>query len=484
MAPADQYLPYTRKRHRTSTRAERRVRRGLAKVGGLLLGAANRPPNQTAVIVGVAVALVVAALTVPTSLVAPTPPPPAGWSTFDTANRMLAPVVAATPGGPWSISLAEGVAAAGPWSPTLSMWGLNASWAPTITACQSLLSGASLFTFWNDSDYPAAAGAAVFESGGAGLWTFVYLNPSHGALVASVLDDRAYTNGVLPPNSPCANFGGPFRSPTSYLNPANVTDPSSFAENSYRDITFGQPVGEGPSTAFYILGNPALPVSFVAPGYNQEWSTYYGTCGAPGVQGNVIYAGAPQDIPHHPGYQQQITVRNFCYGSLDGILPGAKSFWNFGNTFYASWPISVLTDTSARPVTSTGPLTTSMFSMSVLLASGLGPYSFNFTSGQPTCAVGTNSLPACVGVAQTWFAVLLNPSGTIIDTFPSISGASTWTVPDVAISSNDQIVLVSPVPVFSLSNSGLEFDSGWSPYVCCGFHFGTSTVPNTGTYTL
>jgi hypothetical protein len=434
--------------------------------------------------VGVSVALVIAVLTVPTTLSGGVPPPPRGWSTFEGANALIEPVVARTAGGPWSISLAEGVAAVGPWSPSLSMWGLNASWTPRIAACQSLLTGSSLFTFWSNAEFPAATGPAVFESGGAGLWTFVFLNASHGALVASVLDNQEVTNGLLPPNSPCAEFGGPFKSTTSYLNPVNVTDPSSFAANSYAAITLGLLPGHGPSTAFYILGNPALPVSFVAPGYNQEWSTYYGTCGAPGIAGRTVYAGAPQDIPHHPGYEQQFTVGNYCYQSLDGLVPGAKSFFSYGSTFYASWPVSVLSVTSTRPVSSAGPLTTNMFSMSVLLASGLGPYSFNFTTGQPTCAVGTNSLPDCVGEAQTWFAVLLNSSGTIVDTFPSISGASTWTVANVTVASGDEIVLVSPVPVFSLANSGLEFSSGWNPYICCGFNFGKDTVPSTGTYTL
>jgi hypothetical protein len=484
MAPPDQYLSYTRKARRAPSAFERQFTRGVRRAGELFLRFANRPPSQTALIVGVAAALVIAALTVPAPAGNVAPPPPAGWSTFDTADRMVLPMVDRAPGGPWSISLAEGVAAVGPWSPTLSMWGLNASWAPAIAACQTLLSGESLFTFWNESAYPAATGPAVFESGGAGLWTFVYLNDSHAALVASVIGGREVTNGILPPNSPCANFGGPFRSTTSYLNAQNVTDPSQFAASSYAAIDLGQPVGYGPRTAFYILGNPALPVSFVAPGYNQEWSTYYGTCGTPGVQGRTVYAGAPQDIPHHPGYEQQFTVGNYCYQSLDGLLPGAKSLWSVGSTFYASWPISVLTDTSTRPVTSAGPLTTDMFSMQVMLNSGLGPYSFKFTSGQPTCAVGTNSVEACIGVAQTWYAVLLNPAGTIVNTYPSISGASTWTVANVTIQTNDQLVLVSPVPVFSLEDSGLEFGSGWNPYVCCGFHFGTNTVPSGGSYTL
>lgn len=434
---------------------------------------------------GVATALVIAALTVPTSLTIPPAPPPAGWVTFDTANQMIAPMVSHTPGGPWSISLAEGVAALGPWSPTLSMWGLNVSWAPEIAACQSLLTGASLFTFWNASEYPSARGSGVFDSGAAGLWSFVYLNDSGAALVLSVFHGKAQLNGALPGGSACSEFGGPFRAPTSYLNPANVSDPSSFASTAYRAITTGLANGGGPSTAFYILGNPALPVSFLAPGYNQEWSTFYGTCGIPGVDGRVTYDSAPQAIPGHPGLNEQVTVGNYCYQNLDGITQGVKSLWNFGGTFYASWPISILLDSSARPAaTSTPPLNTSDFHMEVMLDSGLGPFSVQYTSGQPTCSVGTSSLPACTAEPMTWFAALLNPSGTIVDTYPSISGATTWTVANVTVSTNDQIVLISPIPVFSLADSGLEFISGWNPYVCCGIDFGESTVGSGGPFVL
>ena len=483
MSSGDQYLPYTRQARRPSKLGVK-ARRRLAWLAAAGLRFANRPPYQTALVTGVAAALVLTALTVPGHLVMPPPAPPAGWSTFDGARQLIAPAVDGVAGGPWSISLAEGVAAWGPWAPTLSMWGVNASWAPAIAACQSLLSGPSLFTFWNETAYPSATGPAVFESGGAGLWTFVYLNDSHAALVASVLSGKLQVNGVLPPNSPCALFGGPFRAPTSYLNAANASDPSTFAETSYRDITQGD-TNSGPSTAFYILGNPVVPVSFVAPGYNQEWSTYYGTCGAPGVLGRVTYDGAPQDVPHHPGYQEQITMGNYCYNSLYGVTPGTKSFWNLGTTFYAAWPISLIADTSARPSVSPAPLTTAQFSMTVMLNSGLGPFSYSFVSGEPQCTPGGNStLPNCVADPQSWYAVLLSPAGAILDTFPSISGARTWTVPDVAVSNNDQLVLVSTVPVFTLRDSGLEFQSGWNPYVCCGIDFGQSSVSGPGPVVL
>lgn len=481
MAPHDPYLSYSRRASRPG-----RVRHGLSRLGSYAIRFANRPPSQSAFIMGVAMALVLAALTVPPVVSTfQTPPPPTGWVTFTAAVQMMEPLTSATAGGPWNISLAEGVAASGPWSPTLSMWGLNASWAPTIAACQSLLAGASVFTFWNDTEYPQATGPAVFESGAAGLWTFAYLNASGAALVMSVLDGKASVNGVVPAHSACAAIGGPFRPQTAYLNPANVSDPSGFAASSYLWLSGGRAGPPAATAAFYILGNPAVPVAYYAPGYNQEWSTYYGTCGAPGVNGQVTYDGAPQLIPKEPGYLEQVTVGNYCYQSMDAMLAGAKTTWSSGASFYASWPLTVLLDSSARPVVgSPAPLTTSLFRMSIMLNSSQGPYSFAFQTAQPQCSVGASALSSCVSQPQTWYAVLLGPTGTVIDTYPSFAGSNTWTVSNLTISSADHLVLVSPVPVFSLSNSALQFISGWTPYVCCGINFGPTTVAPAGPFVL
>jgi hypothetical protein len=480
MAPYDPYLAMARRGSR-----KRPARRVLSRLTSYAIRFANRPPSQTAFIMGVAMALVLAALTVPPVVSTfQTPAPPPGWVTFSTAAQKIDPFTTGTPGGPWNISLAEGVAAAGPWSPTLSMWGLNASWAPTIAACQSLLSGPSVFTFWSASEYPEATGPAVFESGGAGLWTFAYLNATGAALVISVLDGKASLNGVVPAHSACASIGGPFRNQTAYLNPSNVSDPSGFAASSYQWLGEGRSSPPSATSAFYILGNPAVPVAYNAPGYNQEWSTYYGTCGAPGVNGQVTYDGAPQLDPKEPGYLDQVTVGNYCYQSMDALLMGGKTLWSSGGTFYASWPVNVLLDSSARPVVSTpAPLTTNLFSMSMMLNSSDGPFSFQFNTAQPQCSVG-ETISSCVSQPQSWYAVLLGPTGTVLDTFPSFAGSSAWTVANTTISTADQLVLVAPVPVFSLSNSGVQFSSGWTPYVCCGIEFGLTTVAPTGPFVL
>ncbi|MGI0130189.1 MAG: hypothetical protein ACREEC_08590 [Thermoplasmata archaeon] len=301
----------------------------------------------------------------------------------------------------------------------------------------------------------------------------------------SVIEGEAQINGIVPPHSACASIGGPFRTQTSYLDPANVSDPSGFAATSYEWLGSGRSAPPSATAAFYILGNPAVPVAYYAPGYNQEWSTYYGTCGAPGVNGQVTYDGAPQIIPREPGYLEAVTVGNYCYQTMDALVPTAKVLTSSQGTFYASWPLTVLLDSSSRPVvTSPAPLTTSLFQMSVLLNSSQGPYSYLFNSGQPTCAPGDASLLTCLAVPQSWYAVLLGSGGIVMDTYPTFAGSNAWSVPDATITSGDQLVLVSPVPVFSLSNSGLEFASGWSPYVCCGIDFGPTTVHSGGPFEL
>jgi hypothetical protein len=239
------------------------------------------------------------------------------------------------------------------------------------------------------------------------------------------------------------------------------------------------------TTAFYILGNPAVPVAFYAPGYNQEWSTYYGTCGAPGVNGRVTYDGAPQAIPLHPGYLEQVTVGNYCYQSMDAMLPGQKALWTSQGTFYASWPLTILLDSSARPaVTNPSPLTTGLFQLTVNLNSSKGPYTFPFDSGQPRCLPGASSVSSCLGEPQSWYAVLVGSNGNVINTFPAYAGDNAWTLSNTTITSADHLVLVSPVPVFSLPNSGLGFTSGWTPYVCCGINFGPTTQAAGGPFEL
>jgi hypothetical protein len=438
---------------------------------------AHRPLNQTAAFTGITVALVLVAYTFPSVIPGPAaPPPPAGWTTFRQASNLIAPTLQQTRGGPWSLTLAEGVASASPWSPALSMWTANATVLSSILACQSYLSGPGLFTFWSPSLYPAATNPRSFASGAAGLWTFVFQNPYGHSLVLSVLGGSVVTNGLVDPGTACHGLGGPFAPTTSYLNLANATDPTQFAANSYSWISSGESPSNLPSTAFYILGNPVVPVAYVEHGYNQEWSAYYGSCGSPGVNGFVTYSGAPQSIPTRPGYVEELTFGSYCYQSMAGVTGVHKVLSGTNTTFYAQWPLQVTLATSSVQTGRAPALTTGVFGLDVLLNSSNGPYSLEFNSGTPNCSPGALSISACTAANNSWYAALVTPNGVVLDTFPSYGGGDNWTLGTATVVSGDSLVLVSSVPLFSLPNSGVAFETGLSPFVCCGMNFGPTTL--------
>jgi len=438
---------------------------------------AYRPLNQTALFTGVTVGLVLFAYTFPpaglvANGLATAPPPPPGWLTFRQAVQLTEPVIQQTTHGPWNISLAEGVASTSAWSPALSMWGANSTLLATVSTCQSFLTGQSVFTFWSDSLYPAASGPAAFSSGAAGLWTFVYLNPTHSALVISVLHGSVITNGIVRPNSACSHLGGPFAPTTSYLNITNASDPSSFAPSTANWLAGQEGADGAPTAAYYILGNPIIPVAYIAHGYNQEWATYYSACGAPGINGQVTYSGAPISIPKRPGYVEELTFGSYCYQTMAAVSPGHKTIWSAGTTFYAEWPLTVTLATSGVLGAGVNSLNTSQFRMEMLLNSSLGPFSVPLWTGDPYCAVGVQFGSNCQVAELSWYAALVSPSGTVLNTFPAFAGSNNWTVQGMPITTGENLVVVSSVPVFGMVNSGIAFESGLTPFVCCGVDFG------------
>lgn len=442
---------------------------------------ANRPPSQTAAFTGVTVALLLIAFSFPANLPVHLGPSPPGWVSFHDAYRSTESTVATTPGGPWHMSLAEGVASASTWSPSLSMWSANATELATVLACQQYLSGPSIFTFWPSSQYPSGTGPQALETGTAGLWSFVYLNASGAALVVSVVHGAVFVNGVVKTSGPCGRLGGPFVAPTSYLNPSNVSDTTSFAYSAFGWLRGTEDRVPGTMTAYYILGNPVVPVDYVAHGYDQEWSSYYSTCGSPGVNGLTSYSSSPQPIPHRSGYVEQLTFGEYCYQSMVGMTPVRAELSHAGSTYYAEYPLLVNSMTSTRGNGSAAPtLATNLFSLAILLNSTHGPFSVNYWTTAPLCSVGTTSLSACTSDTFGWYAALLAPNGTVLNTYPAYGGTYNWTVPGTPITTGDSLAIVSSVPVFSLPNSGIAFVTSLEPYVCCGINFGPDTQSQAG----
>jgi len=62
----------------------------------------------------------------------------------------------------------------------------------------------------------------------------------------------------------------------------------------------------------------------------------------------------------------------------------------------------------------------------------------------PTCQAWVPSIDDCGGSPSGWFAVLLSQNGAWLDSFPSSSNNTTWSVPNVIVSSQDRLLVVLP----------------------------------------
>ena len=72
------------------------------------------------------------------------------------------------------------------------------------------------------------------------------------------------------------------------------------------------------------------------------------------------------------------------------------------------------------------------------------------SGGQPLpispayCESWVPSLSDCPANSSGWFAVLLSQNSAWLDSYPSSTNSSAWAIPNVIVSSQDQLVLVCP----------------------------------------
>jgi len=264
--------------------------------------------------VGVTIALLVVGLPlVPRPATGPPAPPP-GWETFSQAVARVSPLVQGWSGGPWTMALAEGVAATGAWAPTLSMWTLNST--ALVLQCQSYLRGFSVFTFWNGSNYPATPPPVGLRSGGAGLWTFAYGNASGATGIVSVFRGATVGNGFVPLESPCYSNYGPFGLVKGKINPGNVSDTPALAGPAFDALAPSLNLNSSAAVEYLILGAPAVPFArFQGPLWQTVWNVGFGTCGLPGVKGVTSIFGGPTPGPL-PGWTSTWTIGGPCFGAV------------------------------------------------------------------------------------------------------------------------------------------------------------------------
>ncbi len=377
------------------------------------------------------------------------PPPPSGWATFRTAWSDVSRAFETFESGNWTVGFAEGAAADGPWSPPAVLW---AEVDPvTWDECASQLSGVSTLTFWNASLYPFSNTTDVFSSGAAPLWTFIFNGTDTSTFVASWLTGRVILNGVLGPASPCFGVSSPmndvFRGasfdpvrPTVELD-SNAIASAAIAEQRNASLLHVAPVPVPPSPAFalYFPGPQSVPITADAP---DTWVVTYGQCGLLGQLGSgftltdYIFNGS--SATGNSWFSIDLTCADSYYVLKMGntTIAGPPS----SSGVYRAWNVSSEFLTSAVPeVWTASDLATTMLRWEVLngasgnlpiasVAALCGPFSANFSS--------------CVPPSSGWYAVLLSPDGTWLDSYPSVANGTAWTVLGVPVADGDRIVFV------------------------------------------
>lgn len=363
------------------------------------------------------------------------PPPPVGWTTYRLAWASISAAFTGIANGSWTLRFAEGAVASSKWSPPAVLWAETnpVAWQ----SCASQISGISTLSFWNDSFYPNTSSPTVFTSGAAPLWTFAFNGSGTPTFVASWFSGRVLVNAALPPTSPCFDpasglnrvFSGlPFQT----LPLVNYVDSNAVAASAFKA---GLLPPDRPGQ--FVLYFPAEQVTPDRSYGGAIWNIYTGSCGSAGELGSMFnltnsYYNATTAAWYGATGESTFVCADSYYLLNLTQTPFAPPANSTG--LYREWNLSWSFLSSAVPTTWTNSsLSTSMLH---LWADGGG-----VPSGA-VCTVAASNLSSCLTPAVGWYAVLVGPTGALLDSYPTIANGTSWSVPGVIISPADHLLLV------------------------------------------
>lgn len=343
--------------------------------------------------------------------------------------------VAGQPGGPWTLYAVWGIASPVPFAPNAIGW---SSYNETVNACGAEFNG---LTLWNGS-IPLFNGS--FDSGTAPFWQFGFFsNDSQGILIATDILGATRVYPEMSMSSPCANGTGlgfePWDSARSFT-PFPVNSPimaqSAWEAVGQRWLTQIQPAYEAYVLGFGDWGSASpqglivrlarcgevgftsvQPVVDVILGPSGGWESYFnGTQGC----GDVISLGPP---PVYGSYELYFAPPEVS--TTSGTSQVNQSFQvTYGNR---------TADSDAGGLVSWMTTLTLSDSAGQLL--------------QPTpanCSSWVSTIADCHAAPTGWYAVLLSPLGAWLDSYPSQVSPRAWSIPNVALASNQCLVVVVP----------------------------------------
>jgi len=370
-------------------------------------------------------------------------------------------------GGPWELFSYIGFAAQGMFNP--AAFSLGTSTNASLRYCGGQLPGVTL---WNGSSIPVFDGSIA--SGAAPFWQFEFSsNSTKGVVVATDTSGVVRAYPPILPTDPCWYYagGGAASGYFRWVNPL-PEDSSVQAQLSYDRVsrTFEsdhRPVVEIFADGFTPLG---------AIGHGPNGGVEFFRCGLLGVAGaqpflivgfsssgqvsdtinGTVSCTATYSLGPSPIYTPYSIIP-----STPGP-PGAfgNGFESVRFSFQTEFPAGV--NNSTRYYDAWGLLSW-MVSMSLRNSSGQ-----SLPTASLSCQAWVSTVAACTPSGSGWSIILTSADGAWLDSFPSASNASSWSLPVAAIASNEQLVLTYPSP-WNITGDSLVFSNTASVPTIGGF---------------
>jgi len=387
--------------------------------------------------------------------------------TLHQALRQVNATVQIVSGGPWELFSYIGFAAEGMFNP--AAFSLGTSTNASLRYCGGQLPGVTL---WNGSSIPVFDGSIA--SGTATFWQFEFSSSStKGVVVATDTSGVVRAYPPILPTDPCWSYAGGGAAP-SYFNWVNPLpeDSSVQAQLSYDRVAHTFETDHRPVVEIFADGFTPLG----AIGHGPNGGVEFFRCGLAGVAGaqpflivgfsssgqvsdtinGTVSCTATYSLGPPPIYTPYSIIP-----STPGP-PGAfgNGFESVRFSFQTEFPAGV--NNSTRYYDAWGLLSW-MVSMSLRNSSGQ-----SLPTASLSCQAWVSTVAACTPSGSGWSIILTSADGAWLDSFPSASNASSWSLPVAAIASNEQLVLTYPSP-WNITGDSLVFSNTASVPTIGGF---------------
>ena len=359
--------------------------------------------------------------------------------TSQMAYREVDSMIAGGPDGPWGMISMQGVVA-----PSLvAPFGFGQDQCQTLPGSNA----------WNLSKIPSLN--TTLWGGRATFWQFVFLNDSNAMLFATDINGQVALDGPYPAGASCVSELESFMFglyPPSYWQPTgplvleatetalvqNSTKWASTAADNFGNAS--RTSWAGRLAAYYVNG---LTWFNGVQWSNDGWNVWYQNCGFSEVAGLRPWA--------FTGWDLNWSTSNYygaAYGSIScPVSQNAHFLISYNGT--APPPLGRGGESALRLRIGVGNGTYAYYDTANSLVTWMAHVSLDSSQSTPVtpsmeqCPANATGVSECPIPSVGWYAVLASPTGFLLDTYPTANGGDNWSLPNVFITNNDSLVILS-----------------------------------------